>query len=50
MAEDIVNASLALLQLAENVNQLTGDMDKIIDFQQCSASHVETVLDETKHT
>ncbi|GAC20000.1 methyl-accepting chemotaxis protein [Paraglaciecola arctica] len=43
---DIVNASLPLSQLAQNLNQLTEDTNKTIDVQQRSATHAKTAVDE----
>jgi methyl-accepting chemotaxis protein len=43
---DIVNASLPLSQLAQNLNQLTDDTNKTIDVQQRSATQAKTAVDE----
>tara|TARA_R110002153_G_scaffold27084_5_gene84271 strand:- start:1308 stop:2927 length:1620 start_codon:yes stop_codon:yes gene_type:complete len=43
---DIVNASLPLSQLAQNLNQLTEDTNKTIDVQQRSATQAKTAVDE----
>jgi methyl-accepting chemotaxis protein len=46
VVKDIVNASLPLSQLAQNLNQLTDDTNKTIDVQQRSASQAKTAVDE----
>lgn len=46
VVKDIVNASLPLSQLAQNLNQLTDDTNKTIDVQQRSAGQAKTAVDE----
>lgn len=46
VVKDIVNASLPLSQLAQNLNQLTDDTNKTIDIQQRAAGHAKTAVDE----
>ena len=50
VVKDIVNASLPLNQLAQNLNQLTDDTNKIIDVQQRSATEAKTAVDEMTHS
>ena len=46
VVKDIVNASLPLSQLAQNLNQLTDETNKTIDVQQRSADQAKTAVDE----
>jgi methyl-accepting chemotaxis protein len=46
VVKDIVNASLPLSELAQNLNQLTDDTNKTIDVQQRSAGQAKTAVDE----
>jgi methyl-accepting chemotaxis protein len=46
VVKDIVNSSLPLSQLAQNLNQLTDDTNKTIDVQQRSATHAKTAVDD----
>jgi methyl-accepting chemotaxis protein len=46
VVKDIVNASLPLSELAQNLNQLTDDTNKTIDVQQRSAGLAKTAVDE----
>jgi len=50
VVKDIVNASLPLSQLAQNLNQLTDDTNKTIDVQQRSAGQAKTAVDEMTHS
>jgi methyl-accepting chemotaxis protein len=50
VVKDIVNASLPLSQLAQNLNQLTDDTNKTIDIQQRSAGQAKTAVDEMRHS
>jgi methyl-accepting chemotaxis protein len=50
VVKDIVNASLPLSQLAQNLNQLTDDTNKTIDIQQRSASQAKTAVDEMSNS
>ncbi|MGS2721986.1 methyl-accepting chemotaxis protein [Paraglaciecola aestuariivivens] len=46
VVKDIVNASLPLSELAQNLNQLTEDTNKTIDIQQRSAGQAKTAVDD----
>ena len=46
VVKDIVNASLPLLELAQNLNQLTDDTNRTIDVQQRSANDAKQAVDE----
>jgi methyl-accepting chemotaxis protein len=46
VVKDIVNASLPLSQLAQNLNQLTDDTNKTIDVQQRAASQAKRAVDD----
>jgi methyl-accepting chemotaxis protein len=46
VVKDIVNASLPLSQLAQNLNQLTDDTNKTIDVQQRAASQAKRDVDD----
>lgn len=50
VVKDIVNASLPLSQLAQNLNQLTDDTNKTIEVQQRSAGQAKTAVDEMSHS
>jgi methyl-accepting chemotaxis protein len=50
VVKDIVNASLPLSQLAQNLNQLTNDTNKTIDVQQRSAGQAKTAVDEMSNS
>jgi methyl-accepting chemotaxis protein len=50
VVKDIVNASLPLTQLAQNLNQLTDDTNKTIDIQQRSAGQAKTAVDEMSNS
>lgn len=50
VVKDIVNASLPLSQLAQNLNQLTDDTNKTIDVQQHSAGQAKTAVDEMSNS
>lgn len=50
VVKDIVNASLPLSELAQNLNQLTDDTNKTIDVQQRSAGQAKTAVDEMTHS
>ena len=46
VVKDIVNASLPLSQLAQNLNQLTDDTNKTIDVQQRAAGQAKRAVDD----
>jgi len=46
VVKDIVNASLPLSQLAQNLNQLTDDTNKTIDVQQRAATEAKRAVDD----
>lgn len=50
VVKDIVNASLPLSNLAQNLNQLTDDTNKTIDVQQRSAGQAKSAVDEMSHS
>jgi len=50
VVKDIVNASLPLSQLAQNLNKLTDDTNKTIDVQQHSAGQAKTAVDDMSHS
>ena len=50
VVKDIVNSSLPLSQLAQNLNQLTDDTNKTIDVQQRSAGQAKTAVDEMSNS
>ncbi|WP_339720801.1 methyl-accepting chemotaxis protein [uncultured Paraglaciecola sp.] len=50
VVKDIVNASLPLSKLAQNLNQLTDDTNKTIDVQQRSAGQAKNAVDEMSHS
>jgi methyl-accepting chemotaxis protein len=50
VVKDIVNASLPLSQLAQNLNQLTDDTNKTIDVQQRAANQAKTAVDEMSNS
>ena len=46
VVKDIVNASLPLSQLAQNLNQLTDDTNRTIDVQQSAATQAKSAVDD----
>lgn len=50
VVKDIVNASLPLSELAQNLNQLTDDTNKTIEVQQRSATQAKTAVDDLIHS
>ena len=46
VVKDIVNASLPLSQLAQNLNQLTDDTNRTIDIQQSAANQAKSAVDD----
>lgn len=46
VVKDIVNASLPLTQLAQNLNQLTDETNRTIDVQQNAANQAKAAVDE----
>ncbi|WP_293748440.1 methyl-accepting chemotaxis protein [uncultured Paraglaciecola sp.] len=50
VVKDIVNSSIPLSQLAQNLNQLTDDTNKTIDVQQRSADQAKTAVDEMSNS
>ncbi|MCV2886267.1 methyl-accepting chemotaxis protein [Aestuariibacter sp. AA17] len=50
VVKDIVNSSLPLNELAQNLNQLTDDTNKTIDVQQRSATEAKSAVDEMTHS
>ncbi|MBU3005083.1 methyl-accepting chemotaxis protein [Paraglaciecola arctica] len=50
VVKDIVNASLPLSKLAQNLNQLTDDTNKTIDVQQRSAGQAKNAVDAMRHS
>ena len=46
VVKDIVNASMPLSQLAQNLNQLTDDTNRTIDVQQSAASQAKSAVDD----
>lgn len=46
VVKDVVNASLPLSELAQNLNQLTDDTNRTIDVQQRAASHAKRAVDD----
>lgn len=50
IVKDIVNASLPLSELAQNLNQLTEDTNKTIAVQQSSATQAKAAVDNMTHS
>lgn len=50
VVKDIVNASLPLSELAQNLNQLTDDTNKTIEIQQSSATEAKSAVDNLIHS
>lgn len=50
VVKDIVNATLPLSELAQNLNQLTDDTNKTIEVQQTSATEAKTAVDALIHS
>lgn len=50
VVKDIVNASLPLSELAQNLNQLTDDTNKTIEIQQNSATQAKSAVDNLIHS
>ncbi len=50
VVKDIVNASLPLSELAQNLNQLTDDTNKTIEVQQSSATEAKSAVDALIHS
>lgn len=46
VVKEVVNSSLPLSQLAQNLNQLTDDTNKTIEVQKNSADHAKKAVDE----
>ncbi|MDU0353439.1 methyl-accepting chemotaxis protein [Paraglaciecola aquimarina] len=46
VVKEVVNSSLPLSQLAQNLNQLADDTNRTIDIQKNSAMHAKTAVDE----
>lgn len=46
VVKDIVNASLPLSELAQNLNQLTDDTNRTIEVQQSSATQAKSAVDD----
>ncbi|WJG09676.1 methyl-accepting chemotaxis protein [Aliiglaciecola sp. LCG003] len=50
VVKDIVNASLPLSELAQNLNQLTDDTNKTIEVQQSAAAQAKNAVDNMTHS
>ncbi len=50
VVKDIVNASLPLSELAQNLNQLTDDTNRTIDVQRRSATQAKEAVDNMTHS